>query len=530
MNRPARSLGAFLLVVAVLFVLPAAIGASEPTDTQRIDTFKKLLRSKDPKARARAFEHLRGVRTAAGIDAVLWGVKQLEKDAVGIRAAQQEAEELYEKLINDLRDAQMEFESSPQSSRDLDRYNKRERKLSKARDGQIKRLKNLENDFSRGRAQVQQALLVADQILESLSEGDLGLALAKLNQAWLKSKDVEDRLRWLDAVGEVDRPLVTDSLHAVVDDEDMPLLVRAGAIDSLAARRDGRMLAKAIRMLALSTDQSGLLVAAIAALRRMHDKRAIEPLMEFLERTDIKRTREDACRALGSLTGQDHGAYAGEWRKWWEDAKADFVMPKDPKPPGPWREPEKGGTFYGIHTFSDRVLFIIDISGSMDRPQRGKDAGGRTKMEVCRQQLVGFVYKLNDGDLFNVIFFNHQVIPWQAKKVVARDKTKKMLAKWVEEQPPLGGTNIFDALERGFLMAVFGMSDGKRPIYDTIFFLTDGKPTAGKLTDPEKILEVVRAWNQRAKLTIHCVGIGKDHDADFLRALAKIGDGEYRAH
>jgi uncharacterized protein with von Willebrand factor type A (vWA) domain len=134
------------------------------------------------------------------------------------------------------------------------------------------------------------------------------------------------------------------------------------------------------------------------------------------------------------------------------------------------------------------------------------------------------VNRLNDGDGFNVIFFNHQVIPWQSRKVEASQRTKKMLEGWVADQVPLGGTNIYDALEAGFKVALrtTGRSD-----LDTIFFLTDGKPTAGKIQDPEKILEVFREWNRTANLKIHCIGIGEDHDQAFLEELARIGNGRY---
>jgi hypothetical protein len=61
---------------------------------------------------------------------------------------------------------------------------------------------------------------------------------------------------------------------------------------------------------------------------------------------------------------------------------------------------------------------------------------------------------------------------------------------------------------------------------DTILFMTDGRPTAGKIQKPDQILEQVRAWNRTAKLKIHCVGVG-EHDEAFLQALAEIGGGEY---
>ena len=105
-------------------------------------------------------------------------------------------------------------------------------------------------------------------------------------------------------------------------------------------------------------------------------------------------------------------------------------------------------------------------------------------------------------------------------------KLAQYLKEWVEKQKPLGGTNIYDSLELGFKIA--HRTTGA-PDLDTIFFLTDGKPTAGKIRDSQRILDVFRAWNETSHLTIHTIGIGKDHDAEFLKELAKIGDGTYIA-
>jgi len=109
--------------------------------------------------------------------------------------------------------------------------------------------------------------------------------------------------------------------------------------------------------------------------------------------------------------------------------------------------------------------------------------------------------------------------------VEATETAKRRAKKWIESQDPVGGTNIHDALEAGFRMATGG--GGSEPVVDTLFFLTDGRPTAGKVQDADAILEEVKEWNRTARLTIHCVGVG-DHDQAFMEALARIGGGEYR--
>lgn len=524
------ALGLLAICVVLLPALPA--GAKETAFNARKTTFEKMLKSKDPQARQRAFDTLRGAKEPAAIDAVIWGVKRVRADGQAIHKAQVATEKAYEDTINDLHDAQQDFETSPRSSNDLKRYNKRERKIARKRDDAIKKLKNLENDHSRNRALLDQAVLVAEEILVGFDDETLQAGLARLGQKWLASKNVDDKLRYIDTVGEIKRTQVIHNLHGIVDAEDMPNLVRGAAIKALAGQEDGGILAKAIQMLELPIDEAFLIKAAVGVLRRMHERRCIQPLMKFLERSDLKALRTEGHNALLSLTGAKiESPYAAQWKKWWEDNADKFEMPKGPKPTGIIKVAKKGVSFYGIHTFSDRILFIVDKSGSMDKQQKGKGAQGKTKWEICVQELIGAVFGLDTNGGFNVIFFNHAVMPWQNRKVPATEKIKRMLKKWVEDAEgggePVGGTNIFDSLEKGFMFAAFGVTGTERPPYDTIFFLTDGKPTAGKVQDSKRILEVMREWNKVAQITIHCVGIGADHDVEFMQELARIGDGQY---
>ena len=512
------------LTLLALFLFPVPVGAKEPSYNQRRSTFKKALRSKDPKSRSRAFEYLRGTTNPNVAEDIAIGVRAVEKDGARIRKDQTVQLAKFDKAMADLKSAKDTLEMSGQSERDLKVYNKRVGKVSKACDGAIARLKNLENDFTRNRALVQQAVMVLGENLNAMEDDALASALALLTPMWLQSSNPEDRLRWVSSVSEVARPMITELLHQALDSTDQPTLVRVAAIDALAAREDGLVLGKAMKMLELPTEQAAFLIAAIGVLRRMHDRRGIVPLITFLERQDIKRTREDAYKALMSLTGQNHGPYPGEWKKWWEEAEELYVMPENPRPPGNVAQPGKGKTFYGIQTASDRILYIVDISGSMDRQQKGEGAAGKTKWEVLKQELLGSVFNLNPTDTFNVIFFNHQVIPWQPKKVQATERNKKQLKKWVEAQSPVGGTNLSDSLYHGFSIASRGTG---RPMLDTLFFLTDGKPTAGRVQDLKQIIENFREWNKTAKLTIHTIGVGIGHDVEFMKALARIGDGRY---
>ena len=60
---------------------------------------------------------------------------------------------------------------------------------------------------------------------------------------------------------------------------------------------------------------------------------------------------------------------------------------------------------------------------------------------------------------------------------------------------------------------------------DTLLFLSDGGPTAGRTTDEEEILEQVREWNRTANITLHTIGIGRQLNRRFMKALAEQNGG-----
>jgi predicted protein tyrosine phosphatase len=80
----------------------------------------------------------------------------------------------------------------------------------------------------------------------------------------------------------------------------------------------------------------------------------------------------------------------------------------------------------------------------------------------------------------------------------------------------VGSTNIFDALEKAF-------TDQD---VDTIYLLTDGEPSAGRIKDVESILDEIRRWNRTRQIVIHCIAIGID--SNLCKRLAAENGGSYR--
>jgi hypothetical protein len=61
---------------------------------------------------------------------------------------------------------------------------------------------------------------------------------------------------------------------------------------------------------------------------------------------------------------------------------------------------------------------------------------------------------------------------------------------------------------------------------DTVFFLSDGRPSWGKHIDTEDILREVRAVNELRKVVIHTIAIGEFHKA-FMKRLAVENGGVF---
>jgi hypothetical protein len=60
-----------------------------------------------------------------------------------------------------------------------------------------------------------------------------------------------------------------------------------------------------------------------------------------------------------------------------------------------------------------------------------------------------------------------------------------------------------------------------------ISLLSDGRPSGGKLTDPDRIRAAVRGWNagREPRITFHCVSVGGRQE--LLAGLAEDSGGRY---
>lgn len=322
-------------------------------------------------------------------------------------------------------------------------------------------------------------------------------------------------------------------------------VVRLALFEAAALRKDAAL----IEELAPGLRDPGwpLRCAAVRAVASSGDRRAVGHLvaaMQFEDGMPLEVYQE----ALETLTGVKLGHHADAWRKWYEENKADYAtagkgpVVKAGKPPG------RAVNYYGIEAVSRKVLFVIDISGSMKEEIGGqaeqtgvsaKDVLTGPKIEIAKRMLTDAIHKLEPTTSFNVIYFNHQVRVFQDKLVPANPDNVGKVDLEIMAIEASGSTYAYGALRQAFDFA--GVSGapltGKfDPQVDTIFFLSDGAPTdddvdAAKPMEPEKILSAVREWNRIAKVRIHTIAIdpriGKGAFIKFMKGLAAQNDGTY---
>lgn len=207
---------------------------------------------------------------------------------------------------------------------------------------------------------------------------------------------------------------------------------------------------------------------------------------------------------------------------------------------------QRSADYYGVHTAGQDVVFLLDISGSMEGKQEGTlrdqaegaaaDAAGdvvertvggavgrtlggqvrgeATKLGAAKRELIPAIRGLEETSQFALVTFGDGVDTWHQDLVGAASTTRNTTIVRVNGLSADGGTPMLAALERAFQYQ--GVT--------TIFLMTDGQPTD---SSADEIRERVRQLNGNDQIVLHTVGLGPDQDGAFLGALAQENGGQY---
>jgi hypothetical protein len=200
--------------------------------------------------------------------------------------------------------------------------------------------------------------------------------------------------------------------------------------------------------------------------------------------------------------------------------------------------------FAGIALTGKRVVFLIDMSGSMELVD--PDTPAPNKWQGVRDTVARIMASLPELEKFQIILFAEKTafllgndgnwIDYDPKLTV--DRVTKALAA----TKPSGGTNMYSALEAAFHLRGIGL--------DTIYLLSDGLPNVGqplteqqeqnlKETEKGEILgkhirkRLKEVWNRpmdgQPRVRINSVGFFYESPdvGAFLWALSRENDGSF---
>jgi len=287
--------------------------------------------------------------------------------------------------------------------------------------------------------------------------------------------------------------------------------------------------------------------AAAYALANLKCKAAVPALIEGLEQ-ELKRKKDPWAmdlrlhRILEGMTGQKMlPGSARPWQEFWKAEGGSFAYAKAGERAADLPE-DHYEKFFDLEVESDRVLFVVDFSGSMQEPVtlRAKVTGATPGQPIIKAQLVvqelkKMVLSLPDGAMFNIVVFSDEVKVWREERdgrpaLVKLDDNSRddLLGSFLDQLHPRGPTNLYGALDRALGFAGRALYDKYYEAgFDTIYILSDGAPTWGDVTDKDEIRRRVREANSLRKLSIHAVTFGELNDVEFLRKLAEENGGRH---
>lgn len=315
------------------------------------------------------------------------------------------------------------------------------------------------------------------------------------------------------ALGMLGTPLALSALEAALADADDRVRLEALlAIDAITigkselGERRKSTLARAIGDAAWP-----IRLAAARMLRAGADRGTIPILIDALiaeapggvGRADARRRVRTQLRAsLMELTGRDFPSdRSADWAAWWKDVAGSFEL--DPSAVHT-AVPEQGPRFFGIPLETDVVLFLIDGSGSMDRPAQGNDPPSR--LFLAQFELKRCLSALDPGTRFNIVVFNDDLAPFRPAPVAKDATTLRDALEFVARIEAKGGTDLHQALD-----FALGISDGGRTAraraeqIDTIVLLSDGVASRGAVLLPEELLAQTLAANRSLQVALHGV-------------------------
>ncbi|HEX5054327.1 MAG TPA: HEAT repeat domain-containing protein [Planctomycetota bacterium] len=281
--------------------------------------------------------------------------------------------------------------------------------------------------------------------------------------------------------------------------------------------------------------------ADMALVRLLDDFRSIETvpaLIAVLERFRDNPEDVKSGKLSGLLLYQAHELLVGmtgavfpadqpdKWRELWERDKDKIEVTKKHDREGAPRT--VASTFCGIPIQGTRVVFVLDLSGSMDWQMDEVTHDGNKKrsirLDFAKQELGRAMDSIAPNAQFNLICFNgdEKADVWSKDLMPANEKNRERFRKKVNQLKALGGTNLWAGLEEALKMRSLVYGSHYESNVDEVFILSDGAPSVGEVTDPIEMLRLVQEGNRFANVRINTIFISSAMTAEQQRAQPKM--------
>ena len=240
-------------------------------------------------------------------------------------------------------------------------------------------------------------------------------------------------------------------------------------------------------------------------------KPAVTALIDRL-RKEKGRLRHDAWTALNKITGAGFSD-AKQWQSWWKTAGRDIELPLKTDPAGGAAPKGTSASYWDMPVHSRRLTFVVDTSGSMNKPF---GTGDTTRLDEAKRQLRSVFERLPKGSALNVVGFADSADEMFDRLQPLSSRRRKAAEEFVDELLGKGSTNVFASLESAF----------EDDAVDTIFVLTDGRPSSGYVADVAALAKMARLWNAGRLIRIQTIALGET--SELLEQLATDSGGVYR--
>ena len=239
---------------------------------------------------------------------------------------------------------------------------------------------------------------------------------------------------------------------------------------------------------------------AMVSLRELHDRgdvASVKALSEALPGAGVEAAVERPAvvaaivASLRDASGLSHGAVRERWLRWADGLDPDWQRKKANKK-GKTDDKDEGGstTFYGLQLNSDRLVFLVDMSGSM-----WKENGDSSRKEQVEEELAKALRGLPESAMFNLIPYATDPGPWEDGLVQATERNVEKAVKWFASNTQRGKGDMWTAL-----MPV--LAD---PSVDTVVILSDGAPSGGDRWNLELWRWLLQDQNRLRGVTLHAV-------------------------